>query len=128
MHRGTMAYGQPRKSKAYDTIGLIARGCQSLAHRFVRVSGSCLGKAAELRRAWPRTSDRQPSSSSTCAAPTVIKFMVPGESQSDFLDHELLISVERQAGGCRNSVAVQECMKVYTAASERRGTTMQVVE
>ena len=28
-------------------------------------------------------------------------------SKSDFLGHELLISVERQAGGCRNSVAVQ---------------------
>ena len=58
----------------------------------------------------------------------MIKFMVPGESQSDFLDYELLISVETQGGGCRSSAAGQEGMKMYPGGLRSAGKSAQVID
>ena len=107
-------------NQKHTTIDRLAPSAATGRRRSFRPSsGSCFGKAfVDLD---PRTSDTEPVFRARERPPTVLKFMVPGEPQSDFLGHELLISVERQAGGFRNSLAVQGCMKVYTAASERLG-------
>ena len=76
------------------------------ADRFVLRLEAVSGRPRKFVDLGPGTSDAEPVFRARVRPPTVLKFMDPGEPQSDFLGHELLISVERHTGGRRNSVAV----------------------
>src|SRR5207253_1249073 len=51
--------------------------------------------------------DRQLCSSTIRHVRSVIKIMIANTFKSDFLGGKLLISVESEAGGCRNSAAIR---------------------